>query len=170
MMPHFRKLSTPPPPPPTTNKHPLSVSVTCPVSTKSPPQRYLSGFTVLYIGIDRSPSNWWAPGIEWFPAYSVRCNGWQRWPWASGQTILSFKAMPAKQSPQKLSWPVFPNENCLINLSTEALCVWVNTLHRISLKQQCPCVIDPLKQIHHAYNVSLPVAWRHIQLSVPKSI
>ena len=51
-MPHFSKLSTPPPPPPTANKHLLSVSVTCPVFTKSPPQRYLSGFTVLYIGIE----------------------------------------------------------------------------------------------------------------------
>ena len=52
--------------------------------------------------------------------------------------------MPAKKAPQKLFWPVFPNENCLINLSTEAFCVRVNTLHRIGLKQQCPRDIDPL--------------------------
>ena len=56
----------------------------------------------------------------------------------SGLTILSFKPMPAKKAPPKLFWPVLPNENCLINLSTEAFCVKVNTLHRIGLKQQCP--------------------------------
>ena len=62
----------------------------------------------------------------------------------SGLTILNFKPMPAKKSPPKLFWLVFPNENCLINLSTEAFCVRVNTLHRIGLKQLYPRDIDPL--------------------------
>ena len=84
--------------------------------------------------------------------------------WVSGLTILSFKPMPAKKAPPKLFWPVFPNENCLINLSTEAFCVRVNTLHRIGLKQQCPRDIYPLTPFKtNSPGLSLPVAWQHIR-------
>ena len=147
MMLHFSKLATP-----TANKHPLLCYIYV------PRQRYLRGFTVLY-------RHW----NYFLPMLSVAMDGnrWHEWV----LTILSFKSMPAKKAPPKLFWPVFPNENCLINLSTEAFCVRVNTLHRIGLKQQSPRNIYPLTPFKtKSLGLSLPVAWQHIQLSVPKSI
>ena len=147
MMLHFSKLPTP-----TANKHPLLCYIYV------PRKRYLRGFTV-FIGIE----------IISCPCYLLQwmaTGGMSEW-----LTILSFKPMPAKKAPPKLFWPVFPNENCLINLSTEAFCVRVNTLHRIGLKQQCPRNIYPLTPFKtKSPDLSLPVAWQHIQLSVPKSI
>lgn len=146
---HFSKLPTP-----TANKHPLLcyIYATCPVKGTWGDLRY-------YIGIE----------IISCPCYLLQwmaTGGMSEW-----LTILSFKPMPAKKAPPKLFWPVFPNENCLINLSTEAFCVRVNTLHRIGLKQQSPRHIYPLTPFKtKSLGLSLPVAWQHIQLSVPKSI
>ena len=132
---HFSKLPTP-----TANKHPLLCYIYV------PRKRYLRGFTV-FIGIEIISCPCYL--LQWMATV-----GMSEW-----LTILSFKPMPAKKAPPKLFWPVFPNENCLINLSTEAFCVRVNTLHRIGLKQQCPRNIYPLTPFKtKSPDLSLPVA------------
>ena len=154
MVPHFSKLPIPRPPPPIST--PFSVTCTCPVSIKSPPQRYLRGFTALY-------RHW----NYFLPKLSVATDGNGGHEWVAN--YLEFKTYACKKITPKII--LFPNENCLINLSTEAFCVRVNTLHRIGLKKQCPRDIDPLIPFKtNSPCLSLPVAWQHIQLSVPKSI